>query len=237
MDERFVKDYFKRPGTVSRWWNPEEEGSDAERRFHRDCMEYVASKIEDSCLIFDCGVGKGRLIPKLEGRHIECIGMDISFEMLRICRGKTNLKYVIVGDLEATPLKEGLFDYSVSIATFDHIPNPQNALSEISRITKKKGKAIVSFPEYSILRSAFNIVRTLIRIPFSSKARGKVKNLLKLLYSGMYSEIREYRLHKYYKKKHVRKLFKNTSLNIIESKKLSLTKFPDHLLIIAEKKI
>lgn len=88
----------------------------------------------------------------------QCVGMDISFEMVKMARNNLReflptMKFV-VADIRHLPFKEGSFNIVISDSTLDHIPRNDlaNALIETKRIIKSKGKFILS------LNNAFNLL-------------------------------------------------------------------------------
>ena len=57
-------------------------------------------------------------------------------------RGKAMLSV----DATNIPFRDEIFDYVIANHILEHIPNDKKALSEIKRVLKKDGKAIISFP-------------------------------------------------------------------------------------------
>jgi len=55
------------------------------------------------------------------------------------------------GDIYRLPFKNNSFDTILCTQVFEHLDNPQRAISELSRVLKKGGKLIVSVPHLSYL--------------------------------------------------------------------------------------
>ncbi len=71
-------------------------------------------------------------------------GIDISPEMIRCCRRKLPaIVEVKVGDAENIPYEREQFDIVVCINAFHHYPHPGRAISEMNRVLKPNGHAII----------------------------------------------------------------------------------------------
>lgn len=68
------------------------------------------------------------------------VGVDFSFEMIKIAKKKDPNGLYLVCDVRALPFKTGVFDYGVSVAVLHHLP-PRAclvALKELRRVTKRE---------------------------------------------------------------------------------------------------
>ncbi|MBI2146644.1 methyltransferase domain-containing protein [Candidatus Woesearchaeota archaeon] len=155
-DSKYVKNYFKRKGTVSKWWNPTDD--DCKHIYIRE-IEIISSFLKrDNHLnrkkALELSVGKGRLALPIHNLFQEYLGTDISEEMLQITwrkDKKLNLSYADAENLES--IKDDYYDYVFCLAALVHYPHPENAIQEISRVLKEKGTAIVSLDnKYSLKR-------------------------------------------------------------------------------------
>jgi SAM-dependent methyltransferase len=110
-----------------------------------------SSSIQKNGLILDVGCGNCRnLVPFLK-RGFVCVGFDFSKSMIRESkiflkkRGlNTNL---LIADFSKPPFKEKVFDYIIFTRSLHHIPKKEariEALNEVSRIAKNKGKILIS---------------------------------------------------------------------------------------------
>ncbi|MFX0140357.1 MAG: class I SAM-dependent methyltransferase, partial [Candidatus Hodarchaeota archaeon] len=57
-----------------------------------------------------------------------------------------NLCHPLCGDLERLPYREESFDFVIALDVLEHIENDKLAASEISRILKKNGIALITVP-------------------------------------------------------------------------------------------
>ena len=102
-----------------------------------------------SKLVLEVGVGTGRFTTWLAERDLEVIGVDISKEMLRKAKRKTQNSskiHLILADANFLPFRKGIFDTCVSINVINHIPNVDTFLKEIKHVIKPGGFFIFNFP-------------------------------------------------------------------------------------------
>lgn len=104
------------------------------------------------CLDLGCGTGTtSLLLGYLVGKSGEVIGLDVNQERIRICKrrvarkGINNVKFVLAGVYD-TKFKDSSFDFVFSRFLFQHLTDPQRALKEMLRITRKGG--IVATEEF-----------------------------------------------------------------------------------------
>ncbi|MGQ9665054.1 MAG: class I SAM-dependent methyltransferase [bacterium] len=110
-------------------------------------MEYMNRlnlKIKNQ-LALDFGCGVGRLTQALCKFFDDCVGVDISFQMLRIAaqnnRHKENCTYILNCAPDLKIFKDNVFDFIYSNIVFQHLP-PQLTVAyikEFIRILKKNG--------------------------------------------------------------------------------------------------
>jgi ubiquinone/menaquinone biosynthesis C-methylase UbiE len=108
--------------------------------------------IELDDLILDDGCGSGMIMDRLVG---PTVGFDLSSELL--ATAKTKLKpfhYLVQGDAEVLPFREGIFDKVLSVTLVQNTPNPAEVFSEIKRVTRLRGCFAIS-----ALKKAFTLER------------------------------------------------------------------------------
>ena len=91
--------------------------------------------IPSGSMVGDIGCGNGKNM--MYRNDLNYMGMDISSEMVKICKDKGY--DTIEGDITSIPLDDYSMDYTMSIAVIHHIEKRENrikALSELLRITK-----------------------------------------------------------------------------------------------------
>ena len=95
-------------------------------------------KILDLC----CGSGDIAILIKEKFPENEVIGVDFSYEMLKIARTKNKQINFIEADVLNLPFKDNSFDVLTIAFGFRNIENKQKVLDEIFRVLKKDGKLL-----------------------------------------------------------------------------------------------
>ena len=108
-------------------------------------------KIKDNLSILDIGCGTGYSLLKISEKTNNSIlsGIDISEEMLKIAKTKTesikkNKIILKKASAEKIPFESNFFDYIICTDALHHFINPQASFNEMSRILKKGGKIIIA---------------------------------------------------------------------------------------------
>ena len=109
-------------------------------------LQAILPLLPNAYTIADLGCGAAQLAVEL-AKHVKTvIGVDNSAEMLKAAKkranGTPNLD-LRKGDLNALPLKDGETDAALMILALTYVPDPQEVLSEMSRILKPGGKAVL----------------------------------------------------------------------------------------------
>lgn len=102
--------------------------------------------LKDGEKILDLGCGRGfyiKIISQLY-RNVEIFGIDNNTKYVEIAR-KLN-KNVILGDAGDLPFPNSCFDRVVCSEVLEHINDDNKVISEIHRVLKNKGFALISVP-------------------------------------------------------------------------------------------
>ena len=102
--------------------------------------------VKPNSKILEIGCGTGRIISLLSLGGIN-VGIDFTFEMLEKAKNRlSNIpSFLLNGNAKFLPFKSSTFDLTYSYKVLPHIPNVQQAISEISRVTKKGGVIVLEF--------------------------------------------------------------------------------------------
>lgn len=152
LDEFFVKEYFQKEGTVSKWWNPT-KGSYA--YLFANQLQIIKKWLEPeqklSALEVSCG--KGRAVRELSSQFEEYLATDISSEMLAIARqSNPNVRFELQ-DAENLNINSESKDVVICLEALVHYPNPEIAIKEFYRVLKPSGILIIdSDNKYSLRR-------------------------------------------------------------------------------------
>ena len=166
--EKYVKTYFKKSGTVAKWWNPTK---DDYSHIYEKQLEIVKSWLKkikpENSLEISCG--KGRATKQLSKLGRNYLATDISKEMINIakrtCKGVTFRQE----DAEKLSIKTGTQDCIICLEALVHYPNPEKAIKEFYRVLKNGGVLIIdSDNSYSLRRILKNIFKFIDKKNYNS---------------------------------------------------------------------
>lgn len=112
------------------------------------------SKLTKNSTILDAGAGECQY--KKYCVHLKYTSQDFNQyngkgDKKGIQTGKRNFSKIdIVSDITNIPVPSSKFDSVLCVEVFEHLPNPFDALKEISRVTKKGGTLILTAPFSSL---------------------------------------------------------------------------------------
>lgn len=124
----------------------------------------------DEKIVLDAGCGTGLVFKKMLRSDIELknkffffIGLDISWEMLKIFLAKlrvpeiinTSNKFnLILADMEYLPIREGVIHSVISSTSLQNLSDIQRGIQEITRVAKDDADL-----KFSILKKKLNLVK------------------------------------------------------------------------------
>lgn len=111
--------------------------------WHKEMIKHVepdAQKVLDLCC------GSGFLLNELEQSYPGAVGLDISFEMLKVADEYVPGALLITGDAEKLPFKPGAFDTVVCKGSLHHTRDHVAFLSYSAKVLKPGGRLIISEP-------------------------------------------------------------------------------------------
>jgi 2-polyprenyl-3-methyl-5-hydroxy-6-metoxy-1,4-benzoquinol methylase len=164
-----VRDYFRRPGTVSTWWDPENDAAKHFLRRSEAVFSNLIREIPRDVPVLDVGTGRGRFaILAAEVGFTEVTGVDLSEEMLSIARRRADERGVTIRfRCDEAETLASVADDSVGIVSlmeaFDHIPDTRAALQAIHRTLHPGGILIGTFVNArSLYGLLFAVYRALV---------------------------------------------------------------------------
>jgi ubiquinone/menaquinone biosynthesis C-methylase UbiE len=98
--------------------------------------DYVKQYVEPDDRILDVGCGIGSLEERFAGYAIT--GLDRSEAMIRAARRRAQGQF-LVGDARALPIRTGVFDAVVFVATLEFVPDVKPVLAEATRVLDSAG--------------------------------------------------------------------------------------------------
>ncbi len=120
-----------------------------------DCFAYSRHRL-DSLLyrlvpasgkgesLIDVGCGTGNYVKQFMQRGFTVSGADGSEEMLAYARKSNPSADLRPGRVDALPFSNATFDFAISIEVLRYLPDPSPCLTEIARVLKPSGVAIVT---------------------------------------------------------------------------------------------
>lgn len=95
--------------------------------------------------LLEVGIGFGRLVPALTPFGCKIWGIDLSPEMIEAARERfgCHVADLLVGDAEALPYQDRVFDRVICWGTFD-VLRQEVALAEMTRVLRVEGRLLVS---------------------------------------------------------------------------------------------
>jgi SAM-dependent methyltransferase len=124
-------------------------------KFGDDLPAYAAAIAEAALprdgVVLDIGCGTGRALPALReavGSHGTVIAADLTPEMLRqACRqGRSAHAALVIADARQLPLPDASVDAIFAAGLISHLPDPEDGLRQLARVTRPGGLLIVFHP-------------------------------------------------------------------------------------------
>lgn len=125
------------------------------QNFIKTLLDTIKAVEANTCL--DLGTGEGFLLNHIKSQfpHLHIISSDISYKMQVLSKQSTNLEG-IVASAEVLPLADNTVDLVVACEVLEHLYQPEAALAEITRVSRKF--CILSVPREPLWR-AMNMAR------------------------------------------------------------------------------
>jgi ubiquinone/menaquinone biosynthesis C-methylase UbiE len=103
----------------------------------------VVSPFATGRRVLEVGCGTGLILERLARHAQEAWGLDVSPGMLRAARARG--LSVVVGSATSLPFADASFDMVCSFKVLAHVPDIEQALREITRVTKPGGAMVLEF--------------------------------------------------------------------------------------------
>jgi len=102
----------------------------------------MLSLLDNEGNTLDVGTGTGEVLVRSKFKGLK-VGIDISFEMLKMAKGKCRECYFIFADAEELPFKDSSFKNLTLSLVYRHLYNRDKFLKEASRVLVKDGKLAI----------------------------------------------------------------------------------------------
>lgn len=119
--------------------------------------------------LIDLGCGDGLIAVQLQGGGRRVLGCDLSWTRAR--RARQNGVPALCADVLALPCRAGSFDWAICSEVLEHVTDPGVALSEIWRVLRDGGAAILTVPLDE------HLDQTLLDVPEETLASGRYQEI------------------------------------------------------------
>jgi ubiquinone/menaquinone biosynthesis C-methylase UbiE len=175
FQEQQVKEYFSKSGTVSQWWDPESNF----HKYHFDTEKKIIEEllpIDPAWRVLDVGCGQGRYTIWFAQKGCSVTGVDISSEMLELCRKNAvsaevadRVELVLSDVMDLSQIEDGQYDIVSCMGTFVHLTDLESATRKMLEKLRKNGHFLYTFASSESLHG---------RLVSSYFSRGRLKRLL-----------------------------------------------------------
>ena len=107
------------------------------------------SEINSGSSLLDLGAGGGPYKDLVVDHDIEYTSQDFGQLPIELLREGDYSPIDVVCDAASIPLKDGIFDACLCTEVLEHVPDSYAVVSEISRLLKEDGVAIITVPRIS----------------------------------------------------------------------------------------
>lgn len=135
-----------------------------ERRQNKGFLELTEAKPRQKVLDIGAGTGKYELLySKLMKKKGFVVALDFSEDMLKQLKknvekhGLQDFVLIVKGDAENLPFKKEVFDEVLAMNTLQYLPDDKRFFSEVNRVLKSKGNAVIDTITLTELRLGHNL--------------------------------------------------------------------------------
>ena len=93
-------------------------------------------------LVLDAGCGNGRFLETFPAKTYK-VGLDASLELLIRTKRRGRGDFLVCGELEHLPFKDGTFSTVISCRVLQHLQRQQEAVVEMCRVTRPGGDVVL----------------------------------------------------------------------------------------------
>jgi ubiquinone/menaquinone biosynthesis C-methylase UbiE len=122
-------------------------------RYHQKRKKRLISLLKSfphAEIFLDVGCGTGEYVVEASRFSAQPIGFDVSKKYLKGIKKLNARTQLVQADARSLPLKDKCADLVLCSETIEHLPCPNAAIEEISRVTKRT--LVISTPNYGVMR-------------------------------------------------------------------------------------
>lgn len=134
------------------------------KRYLKNVIQHLNPRREDK--ILEIGCARGAVVREMQNIAPETYGIDVNKEAIQHGLARN----LVVMSADKLQFENERFDKVYSFHTIEHVPQIKNMLSEVERILKPGGKALLVYPAEPV-RGLFSIVASLVMFkhPFCAR--------------------------------------------------------------------
>ncbi len=126
-----------------------EQAKQASLRFvDHTAYKTVNKFLQNSKSILDIGCGEGTKLNLIGNKNAQKTGIDVSQDAINTAQIQYPQLNFRMCDIEELPFQNNTFEASFSAFVMEHLDNPKQFISEMIRVTKKKGLIIIICPNF-----------------------------------------------------------------------------------------
>lgn len=98
-------------------------------------------------LVLDVGCGSGLFFQEVAAQAELILGVDVSRKLLLLAKKQAKgfgNTFVVQADADNLPFRDGFIDCVFAFTMLQNMPKPSETLSEIKRVIKRNGRAVVT---------------------------------------------------------------------------------------------
>ena len=135
---------------------------------HRRRLGLIRELVESNgCRsVLEVGCGDGFVLEAIADLDVDLAGVEISEVRVARANARAPRAKVVQGDARSLRFPPRSFDVTICTEVLEHVPQPEQAVRELERVTKRRGSIIVTVPNernWRLGRAA--LLRFPIRIP------------------------------------------------------------------------
>jgi len=97
-------------------------------------------------IFLDVGCGGGAVLHEVAGKGATSVGLDISITQIKYAKTSRLQLFLVVADAESLPFRDNVFTKALAIEVLEHVPNPIRTVTEMYRVLRDCGEAIIVVP-------------------------------------------------------------------------------------------
>ncbi len=105
---------------------------------------FEAAKVSKGSTLLDVGCGAGLALQMAQARGAKVTALDAAKGLVDIAKSRCPGADIRVGESEALPFSDAMFDVTTGFNSFQYAADPVQALSEAKRVTRANGYVVVA---------------------------------------------------------------------------------------------